>query len=68
MTKVQSISRVVKGVTLKGTYTVQDGIVTLTTAFGNKTARLGKSKPASLAFVMLRELYEGMGAIKSAAR
>ena len=59
MAEVQSISRVVNGVRVRGAYTVQDGILTLKTGFGTKTAQLGSWKPASLAYVMLRELCEG---------
>ena len=54
----QLISRVFNGVTLTGTYTLQDGIVMLRTAFGNKTAQLLGSHRATLASIMLRELYE----------
>jgi hypothetical protein len=55
----QLISRVVNGATVRGTYTVKDGILTLKTGFGTKTAKLGSWKPASLAYVILRELCEG---------
>jgi hypothetical protein len=58
MADEQSISRVFNGVTLTGTYALQDGIVTLRTAFGNKTAQLLGSNLATLAGIMLRELYE----------
>ena len=58
MADEQSISRVFNGVTLTGTYTLQDGIVTLRTAFGNKTAQLLGSDPDTLASIMLRELYQ----------
>ena len=50
--------RVFKGVTLTGTYTLQDGIVTLRTEFGNKTAQSLGSDPATLASIMLRALHE----------
>ena len=60
MADEQSISRVFNGVTLTGTYTLQDGIVTLRTAFGNKTAQLLGSDPDTLASIMLRELYQDM--------
>jgi hypothetical protein len=60
MADEQSISRVFNGVTLTGTYTLQDGIVTLRTAFGNKTAQLLGSNLATLASIMLRELYQDM--------
>jgi hypothetical protein len=49
MADEQSISRVLNGVMVTGTYTVQDGIVTLRTAFGSKTAQLLGSNPATLA-------------------
>ena len=58
MADEQSISRVFNGVTLTGTYTLQDGIVTLRTAFGNKTAQILGSDPDTLASIMLRELYQ----------
>jgi hypothetical protein len=47
-------------VTLTGTYTLQDDILTLRTAFGNKTAQLLGSNPTTLASIMLRELYQDM--------
>ena len=58
MADERSISRVFNGVTLTGTYTLQDGIVALRTAFGNKTAQLLGSDPDTLASIMLRELYQ----------
>jgi hypothetical protein len=61
MADEQTISRVFNGVTLTGTYTLQDDIVTLRTAFGNKTAQSLGSNPATLASIMLRELYQDMG-------
>ena len=52
------ISRVIHGVTLRGSYSVQDGIVTVKGEFGSTSSRvLRGSKPGSLAYVMLRELY-----------
>ena len=42
--------------TLTGTYTLQDDIVTLRTAFGNKTAQLLGSNIATTDFVLL-ELF-----------
>ena len=57
----QLISRVFNGVTLTGTYTLQDGIVMLRTAFGNKTAQLLGSDADTLASIMLRELYQDYG-------
>ena len=60
MADEQSISRVFNGVTLTGTYSLQDGIVTLRTALGNKTAQLLGSDLATLASIMLRELYQDM--------
>src|SRR6516225_6501996 len=62
MADEQSISRVFNGVTLTRTYTLQDGIVTLRTAFGNKTAQLLGSDPDTLASIMLRELYQDIAA------
>jgi hypothetical protein len=53
------ISRVIHGVTLRGTYSVQDGIITVQGSLGSKSTRvLRGSKPASQAHVMLRELYD----------
>ena len=60
MADEQSIARVFNDVTLTGTYTLQDGVVTLRTAFGNKTAQLLGSDPDTLASIMLRELYQDM--------
>jgi hypothetical protein len=53
------ISRVIDGVTVSGTFTVENGIVTVKTAF-NKAAQVGDSSPQGLAFIMLRELLEDM--------
>ena len=64
----QSISRVFNGVTLTGTYTLQDGIVMLRTAFGNKTAQLLGSDADTLASIMLRELYQDYGPCPGVAR
>ncbi len=47
-----------KGLTLSGTYSVQDGVVTVTTAIGSKSTQVGSAKPASLAYVMLRQLFD----------
>jgi len=58
MTDGIPISRVVQRMRLNGFYTVTNDFVTVRTTFGSKTAELGNSKPSSLAFVMLRELYE----------
>jgi hypothetical protein len=52
------ISRVINGVTISGTYSVKDGIVTVETALGTKSTHIGGSKPASLAYIMLRELLD----------
>jgi hypothetical protein len=60
MADEQSILRVLNGVTVTGTYTLQDGIVTLRTVFGSKTAQLLGSHPATLASIMLCELYQDM--------
>jgi hypothetical protein len=54
----RNISRVIKGVTLRGTYSVKDGIVTLSTTFGSKSTQVARgSKPGSLAYVLLGELF-----------
>jgi len=58
MADEQSISRVFNGMTLTGTYTLQDDVVTVRTEFANKTAQLLGSHLATLASIMLRELYE----------
>ena len=52
------ITRVMKGVTVSGTYSLQDGVITVTTAIGSKSTQVGSAKPASLAYVMLRELFD----------
>ena len=54
----RSISRVIRGMTLRGTYCLSDGIVTVTTPFGSKSTQvIGGSKPASLAYITARELW-----------
>jgi hypothetical protein len=54
----RSISRVIRGMTLRGTCCVRDGIVTVTTPFGSKSTQvIGGSKPASLAYITARELW-----------
>jgi hypothetical protein len=58
--KETPISCVVEGVTLAGTWSVADGMVTVRTGFGSKTAQLGNSLPETLALIMLRGLYEDM--------
>ena len=56
---VRPISRVIHGVALRGSYSVQDGVVTVKGEFGSKSTRLLRgSKPGSLAYTMLRELYD----------
>jgi hypothetical protein len=57
-----SISRMIDGVTLSGTWSVKDGVVTLTTAWGRKSAQVGNLSPEGLAHIMLRELYEDIAA------
>jgi hypothetical protein len=53
----RSISRVIRGMTPRGTYCLSDGIVTVTTPFGSKSTQvIGGSKPASLAYITAREL------------
>jgi hypothetical protein len=53
------ISRVIHGVTLRGTYSVQNGIITVQGSLGSKSTRvLRGSKSASQAYVMLRELFD----------
>ena len=59
MSKEHNISRVIEGVRVTGTYIVENGILTLTTAFGTKTAQVGATNPDSLAYIMLHELFEG---------
>ena len=46
----RNISRVINGVILRGTYSVKDGIVTVTTPIGSKSSQVVRgSKPGSLA-------------------
>jgi hypothetical protein len=53
----RSLSRVIQGMTLRGTYCVRDGIVTVNTPFGSKSTQvIGGSKPASMAYTTAREL------------
>lgn len=62
----RNISRVIHGVTLRGTYAVQGGVVTVRTHLGSKsTHALRGSKASSLAYVMLGELYHEMSALSS---
>ena len=58
MSKEHNISRVIEGVRVTGTYIVENGILTLTTAFGTKTVQVGATKADSLAYIMLHELFE----------
>jgi hypothetical protein len=54
----RNISRVIKGVTLRGTYSVKDGIVTVRTPLGSKSSQVGRhSKPGSVAYILLGELF-----------
>ena len=54
----RNISRVIKGVTLRGTYSVKDGIVTVRTPLGSKFSQVGRrSKPGSVAYILLGELF-----------
>jgi hypothetical protein len=54
----RSISRVIHSVTVQGTYSVQDSMVIVKTCFGSKSTRvLRGSKPSSLAYILLAELY-----------
>jgi hypothetical protein len=53
----RNISRVIRGVTLRGTYSVQDSTVTVKTPLGSKSSHVKGSKASSLAFVMLGQLY-----------
>jgi hypothetical protein len=43
---------------ISGTYTVWAGTISVSSAHGRKTARLGASKPDGLARIMLRELAQ----------
>jgi hypothetical protein len=54
------ISRVIDGVTMSGTYSVEDGIITVTTALGTKSTQVADSPPEVLARIMLRELLDDM--------
>ena len=56
MAKEHHISRVVDGVTLTGSYSVEDGIVTVTSSVGSKATQLRDFDPHLLADIMLREL------------
>jgi hypothetical protein len=54
----RNISRVINGVILRGTYSVKDGIVTVTTPIGRKSSQVVRgSKPGSLAYIMLGQLF-----------
>jgi hypothetical protein len=54
----RNISRVINGVILRGTYSVKDGIVTVTTPIGCKSSQVVRgSKPGSLAYIMLGQLF-----------
>ena len=58
MSEEHNISRVIEGVRVTGTYIVENGILTVTTAFGTKTAQVGATNPDSLAYIMLHQLFE----------
>ena len=60
-----NISRVIRGVTLRGTYSVQDSTVTVKTRLGSKSSHVRGLKASSLAFVMLGQLYHETGALQS---
>ena len=53
----RSISRVIEGTTLRGTYSVKDGIVTVRTPFDSKSTVVRGSKPGSQAYILLGELF-----------
>jgi hypothetical protein len=54
----RNISRVIEGVTLRGTYSVKDGIVTVRTPFGSKSTQVARgSKTGSLAYILLGDLF-----------
>ena len=54
----RNVSRVINGVTLRGTYSVKDGIVTVRTPLGSKSSQVGRrSKPGSVAYILLGELF-----------
>ena len=62
----RNISRVIQGVTLRGTYSVEDSTVTVKTPLGSKSSHILRgSKASSLAFVMLGQLYHETGALQS---
>ena len=44
MADEQRITRVIKGVTLKGTFSVEDGIITVATAIGSKSTQVGRRR------------------------
>jgi hypothetical protein len=53
-----NISRLIRGVTVRGTYFVQGKVLTVKSALGSKsTYVLRGSKASWLAYVMLGELY-----------
>jgi hypothetical protein len=54
------ISREIDGDTLIGTWSVEDGMVTVETAWGSKTTQVGGSPPEALSYIMLRFLYEDL--------
>jgi hypothetical protein len=61
----RNISRVIRGVTLRGTYSIQDSTVTVKTTLGSKSSDVRGLKASSLAFVMLGQLYHETRALSS---
>ena len=62
----RDILRVIRGVALRGTYSVQDSTVTVKSPLGSKSSHvLRGSKASSLAFVMLGQLYHETTALSS---
>jgi hypothetical protein len=47
-----------KGKTYNATYTVEKGIITVSTLYGKKATQVGGSPPESLARIMIRELVD----------
>ena len=62
----RDISRVIRGVALRGTYSVQHRTVTVKSPLGSKSSHvLRGAKASSLAFVMLGQLYHETRALSS---
>jgi hypothetical protein len=64
----RNISRVINGVILRGTYSVKDGVVTVTTPIGSKSSQVVRgSKAGSLAYIMLGQLFYDVSSERSDA-